>query len=93
MKTTYKRSQLKTITYYSYKYFNNAGFGEVLLQIECNEKSCDESFKDCTSSRNIMNEQAPQKKSVRGNQLSFMNKTLLKSIMQRYKLRIIFFRK
>ena len=62
-KTTYKKSQPKIITYHSYKYFNNAGFREVLLQIECNGNNCDKNFKHFTSSCNIiLNDQAPQKK-------------------------------
>ena len=36
MKTTYKKSQPKIITYPSYKYFNNNSFREALLQIERN---------------------------------------------------------
>ena len=60
MKTTYKKSQPKIITYCSYKHFNNVSFREALLQIECNENNCDENFKDFTSSCNIiLNEQAP----------------------------------
>ena len=45
-------------------------FKEALLQIECNGNNCDESFKDFTSSCNIvLNEQALQKKKyVRCNQ-------------------------
>ena len=80
MKTTYKKSQPKIITYLSDKYFNNGSFREALLQIECfkeallqiecNGNNCDESFKDFTSSCNIvLNEQARQKKKyVRCNQ-------------------------
>ena len=65
MKTTYKKSQPKIITYRSYKYFNNDSFREALLQIECNGNNCDENFKDFTSSCNIiLNEQAPRKKSM-----------------------------
>ena len=41
MKTTYKKSQPKIITYRDYKYFNNDGFREALLQIESNENNCD----------------------------------------------------
>ena len=60
MKTTYKKSPPKIITYCSYKNFNNVSFREALLQIECNENNCDENFKDFTSSCNIiLNEQAP----------------------------------
>ena len=50
MKTTYKKSQPKIITYRSYKYFNNDSFREALLQIECNRNNCHENFKDFTSS-------------------------------------------
>ena len=65
MKTTYKKSQPKIITYRSYKYFNNDSFREALLQIECNGNNCDENFKDFTSSYSIiLNEQAPQKKNM-----------------------------
>ena len=83
MKTTYKKSQPKIITYRSYKYFNNDSFREALLQIECNGNNCDENFKDFTSSYSIiLNEQAPQKKKyVRGNQSPFMSTTLTKAIM------------
>ena len=92
MKTTYKKSQPKIITYRSYKYFNNDSFRESLLQIECNGNNCDENFQDFTSSYNIiLNGQAPQKKEyLRGNQSPFMNKTLSKTIMQRSNLRNIF---
>ena len=45
MKITYKKSQPKIISYYSYKYFNNDRFREGLLQIESNEKICDENFR------------------------------------------------
>ena len=63
MKTTYKKSQPKIITYRSYKYFNNDSFREALLQIECNGNSCNENFKDFTSScSTILNEQALLKK-------------------------------
>ena len=42
MKTTYRKSQPKIITYRSYKYFNNDRFREALLQLECNGKNYDE---------------------------------------------------
>ena len=92
MKTTYKKSQPKIITYCSYKYFNNDSFREAFLQTECNGNNCDEKFENFTSSCNIiLNEQAPQeRKYVRGNQSPFMNKTLSKAIMQRSKLRNIY---
>ena len=92
MKTTYKKSQPNIITYRDYKYFNNDGFREAVLQIESNGKNCDENFRNFTSSCNIiLNKQAPQKKKyVRGNQSPFMNKDLSKAIMKRTKLRNIF---
>ena len=92
MKTTYKKSQPKIINYRSYKYFNSESFREQLIQIEANGNNCDESFKNFTSSCNvILNKQAPQKKKyVRGNQSPFMNKTLSKAIMQRSKPRNLF---
>ena len=40
IKTTYKKSQPKTIIYRSYKYFNNESFREELLQIEANGNNC-----------------------------------------------------
>ena len=61
--TTSKKSPPKIIAYRSYKYFNNDSFREVFLQIECNGNNCEESFKDFTTSCNIiLNEQTPQKK-------------------------------
>ena len=54
MKTTYKKSQPKIITYCSYKYFNNDSFREDLLQIECNGNNYDENFKDFNFSCNII---------------------------------------
>ena len=95
MKTTYKKSQPKVINYRSYKYLNNESFREELIQIEANGNSCDESFKNCTCSCNvILNKHAPQKKKfVRGNQSSFMGKTLSKAIMQGSKLRNLFLTK
>ena len=95
MKTTYKKSQPKIINYRSYKYFNSESFREELIQIEANGNNCDESFKNFTSSCNvILNKHAPQKKKyVRGNQSPFMNKTLSKAIMQRSKLRNLFLKK
>ena len=54
MKTTYKKLQPKIIIYRRYKYFNNESFREELLQIEANENNCDESFKNFTSSCNVI---------------------------------------
>ena len=95
MKTTYKKSQPKIINYRSYQYFNNESFREELIQIEANGNNCDESFKNLTSSCNvILNKHAPQKKKyVRGNQSPFMNKTLSKEIMQKSKLRNLFLKR
>ena len=95
MKKTYKKSQSKIINYHSYKYFNNESFKEELIQIETNGNSCDKSFKNFTSSCNvILNKHIPQKKKyLRGNQSPFMNKTLSKAVMQRSKLRNLFLKK
>ena len=102
IKTTYKKSQPKIINYCSYKYFNNGSFREELIQIEANGNNCDESFKNFTSSCNvILNKHAPpprpaatvKKKYVKGNQSPFMNKMLSKAIMQRSKLRNLFLKK
>ena len=95
MKTTYKKSQPKIINHRSYKYFNHDSFREELIQIEANGNNCDESFKNFTSSCNvILNKHASQKtKYVRGNQSHFMNKTLSKAIMQRSKLRNLLIKK
>ena len=80
-KATYKTSEPKIIIYRSYKYFNKESFREELLQIEANGNNCDESFRNFTSSCNVIrNKHTPQKtKYVRGNQSPFMNKTLSKA--------------
>ena len=44
MKTTFKKSKPKIITYRSYKSFSNDRFREALQQIECNEDDCDSRF-------------------------------------------------
>ena len=95
MKTTYKKSQPKIVTYRKYKNFDNDIFRESLLQIESNGNNCDDNFENFTSSCNIiLNELAPQKKKyVRGNQSPFMNKNLSKAIMKRSKLRNILTKK
>ena len=92
MKTTFKKSKPKIITYRSYKSFSNDRFREALQQIECNENNCDSRFGNFISSSNrILDEHAPQKKKyLRGNQSPFMNKTLVKAIMVRSKLRNVF---
>ena len=66
-----------------------------MIKIEANGNNCDGSFKNFTSSCNvILNKHSPQKKKyVRGNQSLFMNKTLSKAIMQRSKLRNLFLKK
>ena len=69
--------------------FKQWSFREELLQIEANGNNCDESFKNFTSSCNVvLKKHAPHKQNyVGGNQLFFMNKALSKAIMQRSKLR------
>ena len=92
LKTVYKKSKPKMITYRSYKSFNNDGFREALQQIECNAENCDTNFGDLMSScSRILDQHAPQKKRYpRRNQSPFMNETLTKVIMHRSKLRNIF---
>ena len=92
MKTIFKKSNPKIITYRSYKSFSNDRFKEALQQIECNENNCDSRFGNFISSYNrILDEHAPQKKRyLRGNQSPFMNKPLVKAIMVRSKLRNVF---
>ena len=70
IKTAYKKSKPKIITYRSYKSFNNDGFREALQQIECNAGNCDVNFGDFMSScSRILDQHAPQKKRyLRGNQ-------------------------
>ena len=63
MKTTYKKSQPKIITYRSCKYFNNQNCREEFLQIEANRNNCYENFENFTSSCDvILNKHAPIKK-------------------------------
>ena len=95
LKTTYKKSKPKIITYRNYKSFNNDGFRNALQQIECNADNCDTNFEKFMSScSKILDQQAPQKKRyVRGNQSPFMNETLTKAIMHRSKLRNKFLKK
>ena len=65
MKTTYKKSQTKIINYRVYKYFNNETFRVELIQIEANGNNCDESFKNFTSSCNvILNKHVPLEEKV-----------------------------
>ena len=72
MKTTYKKSQPKIINYRSYKYFNNESFRKESKQIEANGNNCDKSFKNFTSSYNvILNKYAPQKKVCKGKSITF----------------------
>ena len=66
MKTTYKISPPKIITFPSNKYFNNESFREAFLQIKCNGKNCNENFEDFTSTCNAIQNgvQPPRKKSM-----------------------------
>ena len=65
IKTTYKKSQAKIITYRIYKYFNNESFRKELLEIEANGNNCNESFKIFTSTRNVIsNKKVIQRKSI-----------------------------
>ena len=67
--TTYTKLQPKIIIYRRYKFFNNDGISEELLQIKANGNNCEESFQNfqCNPwpmSRPfvILNKHAPQKK-------------------------------
>ena len=92
MKTSYKKSEPKIITYRSYKSFCNNNFREELRQVVSKRGNCDTNFKRFISSCNkILDQHAPQKKKyLRGNQSPFMNKSLSKAIMLRSKFRNIF---
>ena len=92
MKTSYKKSESKIITYRSYKPFCNNNFREVLLQMESKRGNCDTNFKRFISSCNkIMDQHGKQKKKyLRGNQSRFKNKSLSKAIMLRSKFINIF---
>ena len=78
MKTSYKKSEPKIITYRSYKSFCNNNFREELRQVVSKRGNCDTNFKRFISSCNkILDQHAPQKKKyLRGNQSPFMNKSL-----------------
>ena len=91
-KTSYKKTELKSITYRSYKSFYNNNFREELWQVVSKRENCDTNFKSFISSCNkILDQHAPQKKKyLRGNQSPFMNKNLFKAIMLRSKFRNIF---
>ena len=84
MKTSYKKSEPKIITYCSYKSFSNNNFREELRQVVSNRGNCDTNFKSFISSYN------KKKKYLKGNQSPFMKKSLSKAIMLRSKFRNIF---
>ena len=75
MKTSYKKSENKIISYRSYKSFCNNNFREELRQVVSKRGNCDTNFKRFFSSCNkILDQHAPHKnKYLRGNQSPFMN--------------------
>ena len=65
MKTSYKKSEPKIITYRSYKSFCNNNFREELRQVVSKRGNCDTNFKRFISSCNkILDQHAPQKKEI-----------------------------
>ena len=91
MKTSYKNSEPKIITYRSYKSFCNNNFREELREVVSKRGNCDTNLKKFISSCNkILVQHAPQKKKYqRGNQSPFMNRSLSKARLLRSKFRNI----
>ena len=90
MKTSYKKSEPKIITYRSYKSFCNNNFRKELRQVVSKRGNCDTNLEIFISSCNkILDQHAPQKY-LRVNQSPFMNKSLSKAIMLKSKFRNIF---
>ena len=94
MRKFFKKYQPKTINYRSYKNFTNEKYKETLIENLSKESfsNNDDGFKRfCHVSLDALNKHAPRKKKhVRGNQMPFFNKELLKALMAQTKLRNIF---
>ena len=94
LKTSYRKSQPKTIYYRNYKTFSNDIFSDSLQKIfpQILGNSCDQDVDDfLISSSKILDQYAPGKrKYARGNHSPFINKNLSKAIMLRTKLSNIF---
>ena len=78
MKTSYKKSEPKIITYRSYKSFCNNNFREELRQVVSKRANCDTHLKHLfPHAIKILDQNAPQKKKyLMVNQSPFMNKSL-----------------
>ena len=91
MKTFYRKIEPRVINYLDYKSLSNEGFrGSLLENIKGKlSENSDKSFSNFINTcNNVLDKQLPKKKNYdRGNQSSFMNKTLPKAIMLRTKLR------
>ena len=94
MKTTFCKIDPKIISYRDYSNFCNDSFRDSLLHNMPDRLigNCVKDFDNFTKTCNIiLEEHAPcKKKYVRGNHSPFMNKTLLKAIMLRTRLRNVF---
>ena len=93
MRKSFKKYQPKIINYRSYKNFSNEKYRETLINNLSKENfiNNDDGFqRSCHISLDALNKHAPHKKYVRGNQMSFFNKGMLKPIMTRTKLLNIF---
>ena len=93
MKIYFQKLQPRVINYREYKHFQNENFTKDLLfeLSRLNIRNNDDSFTGFIETcMETVNQYAPCKqKHVRGNHLSFMNKTLSKEFMTRIELRIL----
>ena len=91
MKTSCQKIEPRVINYWDYKSFSNEGFRESLLENLKRKLSGNsgQSFSNFVNICNtVLDKHLPKKKKyVRGNQSSFMNKTLSKAVMLRTLLR------
>ena len=91
MKTSCRKIEPRVINYWDYKSFSNEGFRESLLENLKRKLSGNsgQSFSNFVNICNtVLDKHLPKKKKyVRGNQSSFMNKTLSKAVMLRTLLR------
>ena len=94
MKTTYRKLEPRIVYYRDFKYFCNNSFKESLQKAISQNVGvgCDEIYESfAVTSNKILDNHAPlEKKYVRGNHSSFINKSLSKAIMTRTRLRNIF---
>ena len=94
MRKRFKKYQSKTINYRSYENFSSEKYRETLINNLSKGKfiNNDDGFQRfCHISLDALNKHAPRKKkNVRGNQMSFFDNEVSKTIMIRTKLRNIF---